>query len=289
MAKEGRSRGFLTVFVTQKQTADAIPTAIRDVCQVGLSFGVRTMDGAVAALGDEIRQYPDVAPTNLIGREWTGVAVMRLPPGRLPPGPHSACDRSRRRSAGRRGWSPAATSRCRDRRCDRAGPMTPTLAPIDDSDLVELVRTANQPGFERWRSMVAATGGCADPIHLVGQSSTIDAATGEVLHRYDTEDEPNRRLLVACRNRRASRCAPCAEVYRADTYQLIRAGLAGGKSVPDSVAGHPRVFATLTAPSLAPSTIGRRRGRKSGALPSRRRLQSASPGRRPLSGPGRRP
>jgi S-DNA-T family DNA segregation ATPase FtsK/SpoIIIE len=79
LAKEGRSRGFLTVFITQKQTADAIPTAIRDVCQVGLSFGVRTMDGAVAALGDEIRQYPDIAPTNLIGREWTGVAVMRLP------------------------------------------------------------------------------------------------------------------------------------------------------------------------------------------------------------------
>ena len=79
LAKEGRSRGFLTVFVTQKQTADAIPTAIRDVCQVGISFGVRTMDGAVAALGDDIRQYPDLAPTLLIGREWTGVAVMRLP------------------------------------------------------------------------------------------------------------------------------------------------------------------------------------------------------------------
>jgi S-DNA-T family DNA segregation ATPase FtsK/SpoIIIE len=79
LAKEGRSRGFLTVFVTQKQTADAIPTAIRDVCQVGVSFGVRTMDGAVAALGDDIRQYPDVAPTLLIGRVWTGVAVMRLP------------------------------------------------------------------------------------------------------------------------------------------------------------------------------------------------------------------
>jgi S-DNA-T family DNA segregation ATPase FtsK/SpoIIIE len=79
LAKEGRSRGFLTVFVTQKQTADAIPTAIRDVCQVGLSFGVRTMDGAVAALGDDIRQYPEIAPTALLGREWTGVAVMRLP------------------------------------------------------------------------------------------------------------------------------------------------------------------------------------------------------------------
>jgi S-DNA-T family DNA segregation ATPase FtsK/SpoIIIE len=37
------------------------------------------MDGAVAALGDDTRQYVDVAPTLLIGREWTGVAVMRLP------------------------------------------------------------------------------------------------------------------------------------------------------------------------------------------------------------------
>jgi S-DNA-T family DNA segregation ATPase FtsK/SpoIIIE len=39
LAKEGRSRGFLTVFITQKQTADAIPTAIRDVCQVGSASG----------------------------------------------------------------------------------------------------------------------------------------------------------------------------------------------------------------------------------------------------------
>jgi S-DNA-T family DNA segregation ATPase FtsK/SpoIIIE len=79
LAKEGRSRGFLTIFITQKQTADAIPTAIRDVCQVGLSFGVRTMDGAVAALGDDIRLYPEMAPTELIGRQWTGVAVLRRP------------------------------------------------------------------------------------------------------------------------------------------------------------------------------------------------------------------
>jgi hypothetical protein len=106
--------------------------------------------------------------------------------------------------------------------------MTPTLAPIDDGDLIELVRTANRPGFSRCRTMVAATAGCADPIHLVGQSSTVDADTGEVLQRYDTDDTPNQRLLVACRNRRVSRCAPCAKVYRADTYLLIRAGLAGG-------------------------------------------------------------
>jgi hypothetical protein len=130
--------------------------------------------------------------------------------------------------------------------------MIAPLTGVDLLDEAELVRVASGPGFARWRTMVVSTGGCADPIHLVGQSVMIDAATGEVLNQYNTEGEPNRRLLVACRNRRASRCAPCAELYRADTYHLIRAGLAGGKSVPDTVTGHPRIFATLTAPSFGP-------------------------------------
>ncbi|MGH8900060.1 MAG: replication initiator [Egibacteraceae bacterium] len=34
--------------------------------------------------------------------------------------------------------------------------------------------------------------------------------------------------------------------------QLVVAGLAGGKGVPDSVAGHPTLFVTLTAPSFGP-------------------------------------
>jgi len=65
---------------------------------------------------------------------------------------------------------------------------------------------------------------------------------------------------VACKTRRASRCAPCAEVYRADTYQLIRAGLTGGKGVPAEVAHHPCVFVTLTAPSFGPVHARRERG-----------------------------
>jgi hypothetical protein len=117
-------------------------------------------------------------------------------------------------------------------------------------EIAELVTVASQSGYGRWREMVRSTGGCADPIHLVGESAMIDRASGEVLHSYRSTDEPNRHLLVACRNRRASRCPTCAEIYRADTYQLIRAGLAGGKDVPDTVSGHPRVFATLTAPSF---------------------------------------
>jgi hypothetical protein len=119
-------------------------------------------------------------------------------------------------------------------------------------EIAELVAVAGQPGYWRWREMVRSTGGCADPIHLAGASSIIDRASGEILRRYSTADELNRRLLIACRNRRASRCPSCAETYRADTYHLIRAGLAGGKTVPDTVAGHPRVFATFTAPSFGP-------------------------------------
>ena len=257
LAKEGRSRGFLTVFVTQKQTADAIPTAIRDVCQVGISFGVRTMDGAVAALGDDIRQYPDVAPTLLIGREWTGVGVMRLPDRagyhrvRTPHVTESDAAQLVEANAGEPNTAHPSGRQGRPGR--RAGsPMIAPLATIDAGDEAELVRAASQPGFNRWRGhggrhrRVRRSHPPGRPIGL------IDAATGEVLNHYNTEDEPNRRLLVACRNRRASRCAPCAELYRADTYQLIRAGLAGGKTVPDTVAGHPRIFATLTAPSFGP-------------------------------------
>jgi Replication initiator protein, pSAM2 len=75
---------------------------------------------------------------------------------------------------------------------------------------------------------------------------------GEVIRSLDTEDLPDKAIYIPCGDRRASVCPPCAETYRADTYQLIRAGLAGGKGVPESVATHPCVFATFTAPSFGP-------------------------------------
>jgi hypothetical protein len=37
-----------------------------------------------------------------------------------------------------------------------------------------------------------------------------------------------------------------------DTYQLVLAGLVGGKGVPVAVRTHPKVFATVTAPSFGP-------------------------------------
>jgi hypothetical protein len=76
-------------------------------------------------------------------------------------------------------------------------------------------------------------------------------------------------LLIACKTRRASRCPPCAEVYRADTYQLSRAGLTGGKGVPETVADHPCVFTTLTAPSFGPVHVQREKdGVFCGAVPA---------------------
>jgi len=115
------------------------------------------------------------------------------------------------------------------------------------------------------------TGGCLQPVLLRGRADYIDGGTGELLHRYTTVHEPGGILPIASKTRRASRCPPCAEVYRADTYQLIRAGLTGGKGIQATVADHPCVFVTLTAPSFGPVHACRERdGRVLACRPRRR-------------------
>jgi hypothetical protein len=116
----------------------------------------------------------------------------------------------------------------------------------------ELLERAAQDDYQQWLSTALAAGGCVRPVRLRGTVRDIDAATGEILHDLDTEDLPDKAIYLPCGDRRASVCPPCAETYRADTYQLIRAGLAGGKGMPESVATHPCVFATFTAPSFGP-------------------------------------
>src|SRR6516162_5566330 len=116
----------------------------------------------------------------------------------------------------------------------------------------ELLDRASRDDYQRWLSTALAAGGCIRPIRLRGTVRDIDGSTGEVLHDLDTEDLPDKAIYIPCGDRRASVCPPCAETYRADTYQLIRAGLAGGKGMPESVATHPCVFATFTAPSFGP-------------------------------------
>ncbi|MBO3748787.1 replication initiation protein [Streptosporangiaceae bacterium NEAU-GS5] len=113
-----------------------------------------------------------------------------------------------------------------------------------------MIDRLNDPQYTRWATQIRANGGCLQPIHLRGRVLHIDPSTGAVVHRYTTLTEPGGVLRVACKTRRASRCPSCAATYRADTYHLIRAGLIGGKGVPASVAEHPAVFVTLTAPSF---------------------------------------
>ncbi|MFE4409802.1 replication initiator [Streptomyces sp. NPDC056821] len=116
----------------------------------------------------------------------------------------------------------------------------------------DAIRLAQDPKFLRWVEQITATGGCAQPVHLSGSTTTLDGATGEILHHYDTRNEPGERLLVRCRNRRATVCPACSRLHAGDTYHLVRAGLLGGKNVPAAVRHRPRLFVTLTAPSFGP-------------------------------------
>ncbi|WP_405796530.1 replication initiator protein RepSA [Streptomyces longwoodensis] len=125
---------------------------------------------------------------------------------------------------------------------------------LDPVTLGDLLRVASAPDYHRWEDQIRRTGGCADPIHLTGWTTHKDRITGATLHHYSTASEPGGRLRLACGNRRASRCPACARTYAGDTYHLIRAGLAGDdrRDIPATVRDHPRVFATLTAPSFGP-------------------------------------
>lgn len=113
-----------------------------------------------------------------------------------------------------------------------------------------MIRLVQEPGFKRWLEQIHAVGGCAHPVYLSGGSVTRDVVTGEILRSYATEDEPGGRLAVRCRNRRETVCGPCSRLHAGDTFHLVRSGLQGGKGTPAQVAGHPRLFLTLTAPSF---------------------------------------
>ena len=116
------------------------------------------------------------------------------------------------------------------------------------------------PGYDRWAEQVAATGYCAHPVRLRGTVEHADRDSGEVRTVYDTEREPDATLLKACGNRRASVCPSCSATYQADQFHLLAAGLRGGKGIPETVTGHPRLFVTFTAPSFGPVHTRRAQG-----------------------------
>ncbi|MEZ0094264.1 replication initiator [Streptacidiphilus sp. EB129] len=123
------------------------------------------------------------------------------------------------------------------------------IAQLDSTDR-DLVRLGQMPNLGRWLEQITATGGCAHPIYLSGHTTRYNTATGEIHSLFSTRDEPGERLAMRCRNRRATYCPSCSWQYKGDTFHLVSAGLSGGKGVPATVGTHPRVFATLTAPSF---------------------------------------
>jgi hypothetical protein len=116
-------------------------------------------------------------------------------------------------------------------------------------------------------------------VRLAGSSGDVDGETGEVIRQFSTAAEPDGVLLKPCGNRRASVCGPCSEVYRGDAWQLVISGLRGGKGVPESVAGHPLVFATFTAPSFGPVHTVREAGSRRLACRPRRNGETCRHGR----------
>jgi hypothetical protein len=106
--------------------------------------------------------------------------------------------------------------------------------------------------YDAWLDHVWHAAACTRPIKLRGDIRHIDPATGELLRTIPTIGMPDGVIYKPCGNRRATTCPGCAETYRRDAYQLIRAGLVGGKGITPAVATHPALFVTFTAPSFGP-------------------------------------
>ncbi|PXX07249.1 replication initiator [Mycolicibacterium moriokaense] len=107
---------------------------------------------------------------------------------------------------------------------------------IDATDVVaQMVRRVASPGFESWWRKAENVGFCANPIHL---NSTDPFGR-------------QHQVWTRCNNRRAVVCPSCSDLYARDTWQLVHAGLHGGHhDLPTTVAEHPQIFVTLTAPSF---------------------------------------
>src|SRR3954452_2061630 len=140
--------------------------------------------------------------------------------------------------------------------------MTAAAAAIDAPfpDLMGLLRQAvadrcpiSQSRWGRWWHRLQSISSCERPVRLRGATHLVDAQ-GQWHRQLSSLEQADGVLLTSCGDRRASRCRGCAHTYQGDADQVVATGLRGGKGVPAPTAEHPRLFVTLTAPSLARCT-----------------------------------
>ncbi len=134
---------------------------------------------------------------------------------------------------------------------------TPTAAHPDARlgfDPIEVATArarAASPDYDEWLGHVRAASACTRPIRLTG-SIDVKNRDGTPMTSIHTDTMPDGAIYTPCGNRRASVCPSCAEVYRRDTYQIIKAGLEGGRYGLPPLGQHLAVFLTATAPSFGP-------------------------------------
>ena len=89
LIRKGRNVGIQVILATQKATADAIPTSIRDNCQVAVSFAQRTSGGRDRDPGFGHHRRPGRASAPVAGpRVYRGGLDGRRGQARIHPGPH---------------------------------------------------------------------------------------------------------------------------------------------------------------------------------------------------------
>ena len=117
----------------------------------------------------------------------------------------------------------------------------------DHAMLEALARHGRRHQIDDFLAQGTSCGWCRHPIRLRGYA--VSNANGR-RSVFSSAALPDGVVLKACGARSAVRCPACATVYRGDARHLIRAGLEGGKGVPESVAERPAIFLTLTAPGF---------------------------------------
>lgn len=117
----------------------------------------------------------------------------------------------------------------------------------DDMRMLNAIGRHSSAGrLDDFLAQGARCGWCAHPIRLRGY--VLGKEDGRVV--VSSHQFPDNVLLKACGSRSELRCPSCATLYRGDARHLVRAGLKGGKGMDESVAEHPAVFMTLTAPGF---------------------------------------